>query len=285
MSGTDPSILTVVLVAYNSAAVLGGAITSVPDDVRVIVVDNASADNSARVARDHGAEVIDAGENLGFGTACNLGAKAAKTEFVLFLNPDARLLPNALDTLLAKADHTPKTVALGPLILDAQNQPETPRAATLLDDVPAMMPTIPTTPSEVGFLSGACLLVRNEAFTAIGGFDEAIFLYLEDDDLCYRLRKAGGTLMLVPEARVTHDQGTSSPPSTASLQLRNHHTMASHVYLAKKHGLTVDFESMRRKAKRRLLTARLTFDRKRIAINQGRLSGLSAKGPGKASNR
>ena len=122
---------------------------------------------------------------------------------------------------------------------------------------------------------------RRGAFMAIGGFDEAIFLYLEDDDLCLRLRDAGHTLRLVPEARVVHHQGTSSPPSRAGLELRNHHTMASHVYLAKKHGVAVDFNRMRSKARRRLLTAWLTLDLTRVAINRGRLSGLSADGPGR----
>ena len=275
------SDVTVVFVAYNSADVLGDAIASVPPGAAVLVVDNGSVDSSRQVAGQHGATVIDAGGNLGFGTGCNLGAKAAETAFVLFLNPDARLLPESLTRLLCEAQDRPEAVAFGPIILDQANQPELPRAATLLEDAPAMMQAVPETACDVAFLSGACLLVRRSAFEAINGFDPAIFLYLEDDDLCLRLRQAGGSLRLVPEARVVHYQGTSSPPSRASLKLRNHHTMASHVYLAEKHGLDVDFDAMRRKAKKRLLTARLKMDRDRVAINQGRLSGLAASGPGK----
>ena len=281
MTGTCASEVTVVLVAYNSAAVLDDAIASVPDGARVIVVDNASTDASVQVARDRGAQVIEAGDNLGFGTACNLGAKKATTSFVLFLNPDARLLADTLTVLLTEADQHPGAVAFGPAILNETGRPELPRAATLLEDAPAMMESSPSVSCEVGFLSGACLLVRRDAFDAVGGFDEAIFLYLEDDDLCVRLREVGGTLRLTPSARVRHHQGTSSPPSLTSLKLRNHHTMASHVYLARKHGLAVDFDGMRRKAQRRLLKARLTFDRQRVAINLGRLSGLAAKGPGR----
>ena len=277
----DASDVTVVIVSYNSAVVLAEAIASVPDGVPVVVVDNDSADASVDVARKAGGAIVKAGGNLGFGTGCNLGARAATTSFVLFLNPDARLLPETLPALLAEAKTHRDAVAFGPAILDDSGAPEVPRARTLLDDGPATMDAVPDTSCTVGFLSGACLLVRREAFEAIGGFDEAIFLYLEDDDLCLRLRNAGGTLRYVPEARVVHYQGTSSPPSRASLTLRNHHTMASHVYLAKKHDLTVDFETMRRKAKKRLLRARLTLDRDRIAINLGRLSGLVAPGPGK----
>lgn len=273
--------VTVILVAYNSAGVLAQAIASVPEGAPVIVVDNASSDASVTCAREHGATVIEAGANLGFGPGCNLGAEAAETPFLLFLNPDARLLPDTLPTLLATAAEHPRAAAFGPLILDADGVPETPRARTLLDDGPAMMDSVPTTTRSVAFLSGACLLVRRDAFEHIGGFDPAIFLYLEDDDLCLRLRNAGHDLLLVPAARVRHDQGTSSPPSQASLHLRNHHTMASHVYLAAKHKRPADFAALRRKARRRLLTAWLTLDRKRIAINRGRLSGLSARDPGR----
>lgn len=272
--------VTVVFVAFNSAAVLGEAIASVPEGMPVVVVDNASRDVSVEVARQGGAEVIEAGENLGFGAGCNLGVRAVETQFVLFLNPDARLLPDTVELLMEDAEANPNAAAFGPLLLD-NGVPELPRAYTLLEDGPAMMDTLPEEPCEPGFLSGACLLMRRSAFEAVGGFDEAIFLYLEDDDLCLRLRQAGSVLRLVPGAQVVHHQGTSSPPSRRSLKLRNHHTMASHVYLAKKHGLSVDFEAMRLNSRQRLKRAWLTLDLKRIAINRGRLSGLSATGPGK----
>lgn len=277
------SYVTVVFVTYNSAGVLGDALASVPDDVPTVVVDNASADGSVAIARDRGAEIVEAGDNLGFGTACNRGAAKADTSFVLFLNPDARLLPDTLPALLAEASLHPHAAAFGPCILDADGTPELPRARTLLDDGPAMMTEAPGAACDVDFLSGACLLVRRDVFLALGGFDEAIFLYLEDDDLCLRLRGAGHTLKLVPGARVVHHQGTSSPPSRAGLELRNHHTMASHVYLARKHGIAADFDGMRRKARMRLLTSWLKLDLTRAAINRGRLSGLSADGPGRRS--
>lgn len=275
------SDVTVVIVTYNSALVLDGALASIPSGVPAVVVDNASTDNSVEIARNRGARVVEAGANLGFGTACNRGAEAADTPFVLFLNPDARLLPETLTVLLADAAEHPEAAAFGPCIMDADGTVELPRARTLLDDGPAMMAEVPESACAVEFLSGACLLVRRGAFQAIGGFDEAIFLYLEDDDLCLRLRDHGHALRLVPKARVVHHQGTSSPPSRAGLELRNHHTMASHRYLARKHGVTADFDRMRSKARMRLLTSWLKFDLTRVAINRGRLSGLSADRPGR----
>ncbi|MEM7210439.1 MAG: glycosyltransferase family 2 protein [Pseudomonadota bacterium] len=281
MSNTND--VTVVFVTFSSCDVLPDAIASVPEGIPIISIDNASSDGSSTLARELGATVIDAGNNLGFGTACNLGARAAETPFVLFLNPDARLLPQTLDVLLKEAEASPQGAAFGPLILDGQGKPEIPRARTLLDTGPAMMDRIPEQTCSVEFLSGACLLVRREAFLQIGGFDEAIFLYLEDDDLCLRLRKSGHSLRLVPSAHVVHHQGTSAPPSRVSLQMRNHHTMASHVYLARKHGVSTDFAALRKQARKRLVQAWLKMDLNRIAVNRGRLSGLSAPSPGRRS--
>lgn len=276
---TGASRISVVLVSYDSAEVLAEAIASVPPGAEVIVVDNASADDSADVGEAAGASVIRTGQNAGFGTGCNRGAAMATREFILFLNPDARLEPDCLERLLAEADSQRDAAAFGPVLLDGAGQAGLPRAATLLDsDTPPMMSTVPEQPCDVGFLSGAAFMVRTAAFRDIGGFDENIFLYLEDDDLCLRLRGAGGRLRLVPGARVTHHQGTSSPPSPKGLEMRNRETMRSLVYLAGKHGIGMDFAAHRRKARWRLLIAALLFDRKRVHINRGRLQGLSGAG-------
>ncbi|MGZ5430216.1 MAG: glycosyltransferase family 2 protein, partial [Thermoanaerobaculia bacterium] len=89
---TVPRVL-VAIVSWNSAAHLRDAITSVPEGVPVIVVDNASSDGSAGVAREAGARVIAAGTNLGFGPACNRAAlEGGPSETILFLNPDAALV-------------------------------------------------------------------------------------------------------------------------------------------------------------------------------------------------
>ncbi|MEM9060162.1 MAG: glycosyltransferase family 2 protein [Pseudomonadota bacterium] len=271
----------VIIVAYNSAGVLAEAVSSVPDGIPVIVVDNASTDDSAKIAAAAGARVIDAGGNLGFGAGCNLGAAAADTEFLMLLNPDARLEPSTLDLLMAEMRTDSGIAAAGPLLLNGEGKPEMPRALTLLDEGQAMMEAVPSDATDIGFLSGAALLIRRDVFEEIGGFDAEIFLYLEDDDLCLRLRQAGHRLRLVPEARVMHHEATSSPPSRRSLWLRNHHTMASHVYLASKHGIDVDFGRLRRKARQRLILAWMRLDLDRVAMNRGRISGLRAHGPGR----
>ncbi|MEO1315630.1 MAG: glycosyltransferase family 2 protein [Pseudomonadota bacterium] len=206
-------LVTVVIVTYRSAKVVPAALASVPSGVPVVVVDNDSRDPSAALAAAADATVVRNDRNLGFGTACNQGAAVARTPFILFLNPDARLRPGSLAKLVSTLLADGLVAAAGPILTTA-GRVLRPRRATLLDL--GEMPTFaaaPSTPCDVGFISGAAMLVRTDAFRAIGGFDERIFLYLEDDDLCVRLRSAGWRLRLAPEAVVAHEIDTR--PSAA----------------------------------------------------------------------
>lgn len=210
--------------------------------------------------------------NLGFGAACNRGAAVVETPFALFLNPDAWLSPGSLAALVGQLYTDPGIAAAGPL-LRLHGQIPLPRQSALLDvDDPPTFTTLPRQTRDVGFLSGAALLVRMTAFRALDGFDEHIFLYLEDDDLCFRLRQAGHRLRLVPAAVVDHDQVASA----RRLCQRNRHTLQSMHYLAGKHGVDFDFTAKRRQAWRRLALALLLADRRRLQVNLGRLQGLGA---------
>jgi len=268
--------VSVVLVTYQSANVLAKAIASVPDDVPVVVVDNASTDGSVGLAESCGAMVLRNNQNLGFGTACNRGAAETRSDYILFMNPDARLKPDTLENLCEVAEAHPKTGAVGPVLVD-KDGPVLPRKETLLEArKPMLAQKIPDKPVTTGFLSGAALMVRRSVFLAIGGFDERIFLYLEDDDLSLRIRRAGHSLMYIPEALVEHYQGHSTTGGPAILRLRNRHMMISTRYLSEKHGIEMDFVHMRRKAWRRLILALLIVDRTRVHTNIGRLQGLAA---------
>ncbi|MFN6951802.1 MAG: glycosyltransferase, partial [Albidovulum sp.] len=114
------SRVTIVTVSYNSLHVLPRMLDSVPEGASVVIVDNASdaPEPLAELCRTHGARLIRNSRNLGFGVACNLGAAGAQTEFLLFLNPDAALMPDALDQLVAAADRYPKASAMNPRIAD-----------------------------------------------------------------------------------------------------------------------------------------------------------------------
>ncbi|MEL6372677.1 MAG: glycosyltransferase family 2 protein [Pseudomonadota bacterium] len=226
----------VVLVSYNSAGIIEEAIASAPPGCQVIVADNASGDASIVRAQAAGAEVVALGENLGFGTACNRGAAASSRPLVLFLNPDARLAPGALEALLKAANAHPDAVAFNPRIMEASGEQFfRTRSRALPPDRQGM----PTTDRAITILSGAALLCRRDAFEAIGGFDERIFLYCEDDDLGARLAQAGGQLRYVHDAVVTHAGGGSSTPSAQGERIKAYHLMWSRRYVAAKHGRPV----------------------------------------------
>jgi GT2 family glycosyltransferase len=265
----------VVIVTYNSAAVLPGCLDRLPPGTPVVVVDNASDDSSAAIAAAHGATVLRQDRNLGFGTACNRGAAAVPGADLLFLNPDARPEPGALERLAATLAAFPDAGAVGPLLHGDDGRPGL-RDGSPLHDRPAGPPL----PSPVGpccwpLLTGAALLVRRAAFDALGGFDEAIFLYHEDDDLSLRLRQAGWSLIVEPGARVFHEPARSSPRRFAAIRVREAHAARALLYVTTKHGRPLDLARLRRKTWRRLLLAVLLADRRRLAKAMGVLSVLA----------
>ncbi|SEK56500.1 Glycosyltransferase, GT2 family [Roseovarius nanhaiticus] len=229
--------ITIVTVAYNSADVLPSMLESVPSGAPVIIVDNASRDREALralAARYANVTLIENAENEGFGRACNIGAAAAHTEFVMFLNPDTTCLDDTLDALTTAADAHPDAPAFNPLIVDdawrahlKRRSDLDPRAGTLAKGDPGGDVALPV-------LSGAALMVRRDIFERIGGFDPAIFLFFEDDDLSVRLAKHG-PLMLAHSAIVRHFGGTSSSPSRVGERIKNWHWGWSQVYAVRKH--------------------------------------------------
>ncbi|SHL35309.1 Glycosyltransferase, GT2 family [Roseovarius litoreus] len=233
-----PERVTVVTVAHNSLAVLPKMLASVPRGSTAIVVDNASRDAAALadLARTHGAQLLRNEDNRGFGPACNIGAAEAPSEFVLFLNPDARLGDGAIEALVAAADAHPEAVAFNPAITDGKGRPYFKRGSVLLPASARLPAGWPDADREVPVLTGAAFFVRRAAFEAVGGFDPAIFLYHEDDDLALRL-KTVGSLMFVHGARVTHDAGNSTVRSPASAAFKAFHMGRSRVYAARKHQL------------------------------------------------
>ncbi|MSO64293.1 MAG: glycosyltransferase family 2 protein [Alphaproteobacteria bacterium] len=234
--------VTVITVTYNSGSVIEACLRSVAGAAGVLVVDNASTDDTAaRVGSVAPRAVLERNRaNRGFGPANNQGFRNAKSEFVLFLNPDAVLQPGAIAALVAAADRYPQTALFGPRIEDRQAHPVVSHDADLVHRQampPAMRKRndlLPEGDCSVGFLSGAALLARRSAFAA-PPFDEAIFLYYEDDDLCLDVRQRGYQLVHVPTAVVRHLGGAASTPSRATIWLKNWHLAWSRLYFERKH--------------------------------------------------
>lgn len=234
------SLITAIVVSHDSAEVLPACLSALAaEGVPAILVDNASSDASAATAREQGAIVIANERNEGYGRANNRGVAAAATPFVLIVNPDVEIKPGAVAALLEAAERYPDAALFAPRIVEPSGriflQPRSLLSPAHLNRSGAIV--IPEGDACLPFLSGACLLLRREIFLALGGFDPAIFLFYEDDDLCRRLRDAGHALVHVHAAEAGHGRGRSSAPSIARRFKARWHLAWSEGYVARKYGL------------------------------------------------
>jgi len=242
---SSPPEVAAVIVNFNAGDDLRAALASAARELHGrawegFVVDNASHDGSAAIAREFAPAVtlVANAANVGFGRAVNQALARARAPFVLIMNPDCRLEPGALAALEGELRREPQCAIAGPRILDpdgsvqgsARGDPDMftgffGRSAALR----RLMPWLPASrrnvvdvsvPADapslaVDWLSGACVLARREALVAEGGFDERYFLYWEDADLCRRLRTRGYDVRYVPAATAVHRVGLSSRTARA----------------------------------------------------------------------
>lgn len=267
---------TIVSVCYNSMAVLPLMLASVPQGVPVVLVDNASDDRMALVAlaQASGARLVESDVNLGFGVGCNRGAALATTEFILFLNPDARLDAGALGALELAMDRYSHASAVNPRLTDGAGRPYFKRRSVLLPRSRWLAKGWPAQDCAVPVLSGAALMVRRATFEKVGGFDPKIFLYHEDDDLSLRLARDCGPLMFIRTASVHHMEGRSTVRSPQSAALKARHMGWSRVYAARKHGQPFALTRALLGAMARVLSPATIFSRRRRAKHLAFLRGV-----------
>lgn len=246
------SEVCVIVVTYNSTAVLARFLTSVPAGVRTIVVDNASGDDVAKTAAKHGAELIALEENIGYGAACNKGAQATDAEFLVFANPDVQFAAGAIGAFIKAAKKYPNA-AFNPRIYAGRRR-LIRKSSRLLPEAPHWVDIAASDADYVvPVLSGACIFVRRKHFEGVGRFDPEIFLFHEDDDLSVRLRKAGIELRLASEAVVHHAAGRSTVRSPRTGRIKGGAMARSLLHVMKKHGLPLDVTWEYRKAMMRLV--------------------------------
>jgi GT2 family glycosyltransferase len=269
--------VTVVFVTYNSGAVIGRAVASVPPDCDVVVVDNASPEGTAWHADlSRPARLVPMARNVGFGAGCNAGARAARTRHVLFLNPDAALEAGAMDALRAAAARYGAPALLMPAIVGEDGRLMR-KEGTIFEPVPR---GARLRPQEVAgdyctrFVHGAACMMERDAFLAMGGFDERIFLYHEDDDLSLRAIAAGVPIIVVTGARVVHAGGRSSAPGFRQTFAVNRFKQQSEVYLRAKYDRRRGRAVQALKLAGGCLLAALLLDAHRLAIRAGKLRGL-----------
>jgi N-acetylglucosaminyl-diphospho-decaprenol L-rhamnosyltransferase len=175
-------------------------------DVEVIVVDNASSDGSTdRAAERFPAIRIVRNEiNRGYARACNIGAAAAGSPFVLFLNNDALLSREDLDTLLDEARRQDDAAIWQPVTSGPDGSLESAGDRFTWWGILQHLERPPDGSTDVFATVGAALLVRRDVFERLGGFEDSYFAYYEESDLCWRARMAGWEVRVVPAARVMH---------------------------------------------------------------------------------
>ncbi len=236
--------VSVVIVTYNSAAVIGTCLARIGPAARIIVVDNASADDTVAVVRAAApsARVIQFSQNQGFGTAVNRGMADVETPFALPLTPDALLAEDTLGWLAEALGDCPRAALAAPVLINGRGQIDlTVMGPSELHHVPA--DSMPEGAFCTWFVNGAACLWRMEAWRTVGGFDEKYFLYNEDADLCLRTARAGYALVVEPKAAAQHAGGRSAAPSAEVRRLKDWHQVWSNLYFSTKFG---DAASVRR---------------------------------------
>lgn len=191
----------------------------------IVLVDNASSDGTAEAARREFPEaaVLDNGENAGFGRACNQGADACRGRYLFFLNSDTKLTPGCTDTLLSTMASDSRIGAAGPRLVGKDGSVQI-SAAILMEPASDLFSALRRSRTRrlqerldrsgditgLGYLSGAALMVRRDAFDQAAGFAEELFFYHEDADLCKRIARNGWGVRYVSDAEVCHCGGSST---------------------------------------------------------------------------
>lgn len=203
--------ISVIIVNYNNSKLLEECLISLYSStnkatLEVIVADNASTDDSVHMVKTLFPEVkvIENKQNLGFIKATNQGLRIYSGRYALLLNDDTVVKDGAIDKMLKFMNKNPKAGACGPKLLNKDGTIQ--RQGSLLGKRFWLAPK----PKEIGFLVGACLMVRRETIDKVGILDENFFFYTDDLDWCKRIKKAGWKIYFLPEPEVIHYKGWSS---------------------------------------------------------------------------
>ncbi len=226
--------LSIVILSYNTPDLIKNCIDSIKkqynpeidkNEIEIIVVDNASKSENVEILskyfdKNKKITFIKNSENLGFGRGCNLGEKAAKGKYVLFLNSDTEVNDKGFLEMTKYLGENPKIAILGGRLNnpDGSMQSSVGHFYNLVNFIimlvggerAGLLRKSPDEISKVDWVSGACMMVNRELFEKIGGFDRNIFMYMEDMEICYRAKKMGYGVFFYPNVAVTHKELGSS---------------------------------------------------------------------------
>jgi GT2 family glycosyltransferase len=213
--------LSIIILSYNTKELIKACLHSVFSQVKgvsfeVIVVDNASSDDSISMIKKEFKKVnlIESKKNLGFGNGINLGEKEAKGEYLLFLNSDAEIQEDVFDRMITFMNTDEKIGILGGKLvnLDGSMQRSYSNFYGIKDIAILLFGREKVEMSllgndvqkQVDWVSGGCMFIRKSLFDAIQGFDPKIFMYIEDMEICFRVRQLGYKIYYYPDFVVKH---------------------------------------------------------------------------------
>jgi len=242
--------LAIVIVSYNAREELNSCLKSLTDHPpitphKIVIVDNGSPDGNSKIPESNwrNVDVIDAGGNLGFSRAVNLGIRSTASQLLLLLNSDTSAPPGAVDHLVGILRSRPDVTVVGPRLVDAKGNLEISFGSmispftelwqkSLVRGHARRLPFFTRLAERraqdehtVDWVSGACLLVRRVDAEAVGLFDERFFLYTEDVDFCAAVRNLGGRILFTPTVEILHHRGRSgryAPFETSMAYNRSH---------------------------------------------------------------
>jgi GT2 family glycosyltransferase len=253
-------IISIIYVYYNTPMEIEGSIRSIKEAVgklshEILIINNYSPKKLPRkILASKSITVIQNKENLGFGAATNVGAGRARGKYVLVVNPDTLFHKNSINDMIREMEKDKKIGLIGPKYLDENGNispsvsgyPMLPGAIAAFSFIDKLFPNNPYSKKywmrnldtektqKVPTVGGACMLFRKDVFDKIGGFDEQFFMYFEEADISYRVKKAGYSVVYFPKAVITHFIGRSSEDKKS---IRKYFEKSRYTFFRKYHGL------------------------------------------------
>ena len=258
--------LSIIIISYNTRKITRNCLRSIQASLKnsslkyeVVVIDNASTDETVKsiqysVSGIQNLKIIQNKKNRGFAQANNQGVAEAKGKYVLLLNSDTVVLDNAVEKLLQCYKRNEITIQfLGGKLFNKDRSPQPScepfysplvifGALFLKGDYWGLTRYSPNSLKEVDWVSGACILTKKEYYNSVGGFDEQIFMYMDEIDLLYRAKQKGYRVFFYPEAEFVHLGSASSKGRTYPiLQVyrgflyfyKKHHNTSLSIFLLK----------------------------------------------------
>lgn len=244
--------LTIQIVNFRSRRYLRKCLFSIGENLpagieaEVLVVNNdeeSLVEMAEKLKNIGNLRVVEIQKNIGFGKAHNVGFEKSRGEYILFLNPDTKILAGALQGMLDVFERDKAIGICGPLLVDVDGKIQaecfggrrTP-FSTVRKKIfgwGKQPPRVGAEIFETDWISGGAMLVRREVFEKTGGFDENFFMYFEDVDLCLRVKKLGAKVAINPKARIFHESGQSFE---SEREKKKHYYVSQDYYLRKHFG-------------------------------------------------